>query len=151
MTGLQKLQTPEPAMPRRSSVDVAFSSSTRARIRPPDDLAGPERKLFIDLAVACRADHFENSDVALLVVFCNALVLEKVALAGLKSDGYVTAEGRPSGWLNILAQATRVISTYSRMLRLNPSARHATPASSEPEPISYYEKMSLERGDDGRN
>jgi hypothetical protein len=43
------------------------------------------------------------------------------------------------------------MSTYSRMLRLNPAGRQST-LSSEPEPISYYEKMRLREGrDDGPN
>jgi hypothetical protein len=67
----------------------------------------------------------------------------------LAAAGFVI-DGRPSGWLNILAQATRTISTYSRMLKLNPAGRQSTPAS-DPEPISAYERMALEVQRDGHN
>ena len=133
-------------MPRKSSAAIAFSDNTATRIRPPDDLVGDERKLFIDLVVSTRADHFQDSDIAMLCVYCKALVLERTASAGLKADGYVV-DGKPSGWLPILQAASRTISTFSRMLRLNPSARQSTPAS-EPLTISYYERMNLERRDD---
>jgi hypothetical protein len=60
----------------------------------------------------------------------------------------VTADGRASAWLPLLAQAARVQSTFSRMLRLNPAARSTLPSpESEPAPpVSYYEKMRLLEG-----
>jgi phage terminase small subunit len=138
-------------MPRKSSAAVAFSTtSTAARLRPPDDLTGDARKLFVDLVIACRADHFQDSDTPLLCAYCRAVCLERTASAGLQDDGYVTADGRPSAWLPILQAATRVISTYSRMLRLNPAGRQTTP-SSEAEPVSAYERIALEAARDGRN
>jgi phage terminase small subunit len=140
-------------MPRKSSVDVAFPDSPASRVRPPDDLTGDARTVFCDLVISTRPDHFIESDIPTLCIFCEAIVLAKAATAGLKADGYVTAEGRPSGWLNILAQATRTTSTFGRMLRLNPSARLLTPSPSpEPAPtISAYERLALEAQRDGRN
>ena len=139
-------------MPRKSSAAVAFSTiSPGARLHPPEDLAGPERKLFVDLVVACRPDHFQNSDAVILAAYCRAIVLEKTASAGLVADGHVAADGKPSGWLPILQAATRVISTYSRLLRLNPAGRQSVP-SSEPGAASYYERMSMEaRREPGTN
>jgi hypothetical protein len=137
-------------MPRKSSAAVAFSPSTATRVHPPDDLTGDARKLFVDIVLACRADHFQNSDVALLCIFCRAVILERTASAGLAADGYVTDDGKPSAWLPILAQATRTSSTYSRMLKLNPAGRQSVP-SSEPEAVSAYERMALEAQRDGRN
>ena len=89
------------------------------------------------------------ADAPLLAAYCRAVCLEQTASSELAAAGFVIG-GRPSGWLNILAQATRTISTYSRMLKLNPAGRQSVP-SSEPEPVSYYEKMSLlqdQRDDD---
>src|SRR6478735_7566215 len=129
-------------MPRKSSADVAFSTtSTAARLHPPNDLTGSERKLFVDLVFGCRPDHFQPTDAPLLAAYCRAVCLEQTASCELAAAGFVI-DGRPSGWLNLLAQATRTISTYSRMLRLNPAARQSVP-SSEPAPVSYYERMSL--------
>lgn len=120
-------------MPRKSSADIAFSTSSASRVPPPDDLTGDARAVFVDLVIGCRPDHFQNSDVAMLAVYSRAIVLEKAASAGLKADGYVSSDGKPSAWLPILQAATRTISTYSRMLRLNPAGRQTVP-SSEPEP-----------------
>jgi hypothetical protein len=135
-------------MPRKSSAAVAFSTtSTAARLRPPDDLTGPERKLFVDLVLGCRPDHFEHTDAPLLAAYCRAVCLEQTASS---AAARFVIDGRPSGGLNILAQATRTISTYSRMLKLNPAGRQSVP-SSEPEPVSYYERMALEAKRDERN
>ena len=116
---------------------VAFSTE--------DQLGGPapptgrscrtRPEALVDLVVACRPDHFQDSDAVVLAAYCRAIVLEKTASAGLVANGYVAADGKPSGWLPILQAATRVISTYSRMLRLNPAGRPSVP-SSEPGPTS---------------
>ena len=120
-----------PTMPRRSFAALPFSEASTSRVKPPDDLTGDARTVFVDLVLSTRPDHFQESDVATLCVFCEAVVLAKAATAGLKADGYVSAE--PSGWLPILQAATRTVSTYGRMLRLNPAARSMTPSpSSEP-------------------
>ena len=128
-------------MPRKSSAAVAFSSSTASRLKPPDDLVGDARKQFVDLVLGCRPDHFQPTDAPLLAAYCRAVCLEQTASTELAAAGFVI-DGRPSGWLNLLAQATRTISTYSRMLKLNPAARQSVP-SSESAPVSYYERMSL--------
>lgn len=140
-------------MPRKSSIAVPFSESTATRIAPPDDLiaGSPERSLFIDLVLHCRADHFQPSDAPLLSAYCRALALEQTASGELAAGGYITAEGRPSPWLPVLQHAARTVSTYSRMLRLNPSARHSTLAVPDPEPVSAYERIALEARRDGCN
>jgi len=45
---------------------------------------------------------------------------------------------------NILQAATRVISTYSRMLRLNPAGRQAAAPTSELAPVSAYTRLAME-------
>jgi hypothetical protein len=62
-------------------------------------------------------------------------------------------DGKPSGWLNVLAQATRIMSTFSRMLRLNPAGRQTMPPQSAElaPPVSYYERMTLEAKRDDAN
>jgi hypothetical protein len=144
------MESEERDMPRKSSAAVAFPTTTTAiRLRPTDDLTGPARALFVDLVLGCRPDHFESTDAPLLAAYCRAVCLEQTASSELAAAGFVT-DGRPSGWLNILAQATRTISTYSRMLRLNPAGRQST-SSSEPEPVSAYERIALEAQRDERN
>ena len=113
--------------------------------------AGPERKLFLDLVLGCRPDHFEQTDRPLLAAYCRAVCLEQTASTGLAAAGFVI-DGKPSGWLPILQAATRTISTYSRMLKLNPAGRHAAPAPDRERPtISAYERIALEHSHDDAN
>ena len=132
-------------MPRKSSVEAAFAPSSGTRIRPPDDLTGDARGLFVDTVLSVRAGHFENSDIPMLCIYCRAILLEKKASAGLANDGYVTDEGRPSGWLPVYAHATRTVSTYSGKLRLGPTSRAVAPSSDTEPPATpnAYEKMCL--------
>jgi phage terminase small subunit len=128
-------------MPRTSAASAAIPTGATSRLRPPDDLTGPERALFVDLVASCSANHFQSSDAPLLSAYCRAVVLEKVASA---AAGYV-ADGKPSGWLNVLAQATRSLTVLSSELKLTPLSRQ----SARPEgPISYYERLSLEASRD---
>jgi phage terminase small subunit len=128
-------------MPRNSAASAAIPTGTTARLRPPPDLTGPEKEIFLAAVLACRPDHFQDSDAPLLAAYCRAVVLEKVASGELNASGYVV-DGKPSAWLNVLTAATRSMTVISRLLRLNPVARLAS--SSEPEAVSYYERMSLE-------
>ena len=131
-------------MPRQSAASAAIPTGATARLRPPPDLAGPEREVFLATVVACRADHFQASDAPLLSASCRAVVLEKVASGELAAAGYVI-DGKSSGWLNVLAQATRSLTVLSSKLKLTPLSRQ----SAQPEePISYYERLSLEASRD---
>jgi phage terminase small subunit len=140
-------------MPRKSSKTIPFAASTMECLRPPPDLDDADaRSLFVDIVCACRADFFEASDAPLLAAYCKAVVLERTASAGLKDDGYVLRDGKPSPWLPLLQAATRTMSTYSRMLKLNPAGRHSPLNSPKepPLPVSYFDRMGLlqERRDD---
>jgi len=140
-------------MPRQSAASAGFSTSPPvARLRPPADLGdGPERNLFIEIVMACAPGHFQSSDATLLAVFCRAAVLEKIAASELAAAHYIDAEGRPSGWLNILTQSQRVISTYSRLLKLNPIARAPAPLVAKPQAANYYSKLALESRDESHD
>jgi hypothetical protein len=132
-------------MPRKSSAALAFSPGTATRLRPPDDLTGDARKVFVDLVVACRADHFQPSDAPLLAAYCRAVVAEKIAAGELAAANVV--DDKPSPWLPVWLGKLRAVTTLSRMLRLNPAGRQSVP-SSEPEPISAYERIALEHRDE---
>ena len=137
-------------MPRKSSAAIAFAPSTVARIRPPDDLDGAARNLFVDLVLACRADHFTDSDAPLLARYSRALVAEKVAADELERSSVL--DDKPSPWLQVWQARMRAVTTLSRMLRLNPSARQSTPSSEvAAPPTSAYERIALEAARDGRD
>jgi hypothetical protein len=134
-------------MPRKSSIVVPFAE-TAARIAPPPDLKGAARSQFLDLVLACRADHFDRVDVPLLARYSRALIAEKLAADELERASVI--DDRPSPWLQVWQARMRAVTTLSRMLKLNPAGRQSTPAS-DPEPISAYERMALEAQRDGRN
>ena len=90
------------------------------------------------------SNHFQSSDAPLRSAYCRAVVREKVASGELAAAGYV-ADGKPSGWLNVLAQATRSLTVLSSKLKLTLLSRQ----SARPEEsISYYERLSLEASRD---
>ena len=67
------------------------------------------------------------------------------------ADGYVAADGKPSGWLAVWVQHQRAVTTLSRMLRLNPAARSMTPSPSSEPADQRLERLALEARRDGRN
>ena len=137
-------------MPRQSAASAAIPTGATSRLRPPDDLTGPERALFVDLVASCSdvaatiIERLESSDAPLRSAYCRAVVREKVASGELAAAGYV-ADGKPSGWLNVLAQATRSLTVLSSKLKLTPLSRQSA---RREEPISYYERLSLEASRD---
>jgi phage terminase small subunit len=138
-------------MPRRSaaSFSVLPVPGSQPRLVPPADLNPPERATFVEIVAAKKPQHFEASDLPLLAAYCRAIELERHAALQLATDGYLTAEGRPSAWLAIMAQATKSMLALSTRLKLSPQSRsHSAPARPE-RPLSAYEKLALmENGSD---
>jgi hypothetical protein len=142
LSGSTIVVEPEGAQPcpRQAAASAGVPTSTSGRLRPPDDLTGPERALFVDLVASVAGSHFRQSDLPVLCIFVRACVMEQTASGELSASGCVSSDGKVSPWASILKDAQRAVSVYSRLLRLNPVARQ----SAQPEePISYYEKMSL--------
>jgi hypothetical protein len=117
-------------MPRQAAAAQAFTvnGSTRAMLKPPDDLA---------------PSHFLPSDVPLIAAYAKAIVAERVA-SGELAAAYVI-DDKPSPWLPIWQAKVRALTTLARMLSLSPGGRVASKPSDE-QPISYYEKMALLEG-----
>ena len=136
----------EPTVPRQAAAAAGFSTSTTERLRPPPDLSGPEREVFLATVFAYNADHFRAGETPLLCAFCRAVVREKVASGELQASGYVV-DGRPSPWASLLKDAVRDLTVTSRLLRLTPLARQTSPSSGL-EPISAYERIALEHRDE---
>ena len=130
-------------MPRRSfaSLSVPVVVQPVARLEPPDDLVGPERGVFVEVVLSCPAAHFRPADGLLLAAYARAVVLERRASAELALSGPV-ADGKPSPWLAVLAQASKSMLSLSRQLRLSPLSR--SPTMKKPGPVSYYERAELE-------
>ena len=125
-------------MPRQAAADFGRASRTADRLKPPHDLTGPEREVFLDVVTACSPDHFQPAELHLLVTFCEAVVRKKVAAGELAASG-VVVDGKLSAWTAELKNAIRDLTVTSRLLRLTPLARHSTPVK-EPEHVSRLEQ-----------
>ncbi len=103
--------------------------------------------MFCEVVSACSPGHFKPSDLTVLGAFCRAAVMEKVAAGELTAGGYVI-DNKPSPWASILKDAQRAVSTFSRLLRLNPVGRNPAKPEPEAESMSYYDKMKLAKHDE---
>ena len=136
-------------MPRQSAADAAFGNTASGRIKPPSDLAGPERRLFVELVASCPPDHFREYDLPMLCAYCRACIREQVASAKLSACGYLSEEGK--SWASHLRDATRAMTTLNRALKLSPIARTPLPERREVQSGSYYSRMQLEGSRDEPN
>lgn len=137
-------------MPRQSAAAQSFSvnGSTRAMLKPPDDLDQIERTVFADLIAGTRPDHFVASDIPLLACYSKAIVAERVAAGELAAAPVVSSPNgdRASPWLPIWQARVRSLTTLARMLSLSPGGRVASKPAESDEPVSYYARQKLLEG-----
>src|SRR5258708_1468071 len=110
-------------MPRQAAAAAGFGTgTTRALLKPPDDLDQLERTEFANLIMGAAPNHFLPSDVALLGQYARAVVAERVAAGELAAAPVVSSPNgdRPSPWLAIWVARQRACTTLARMLALSP-------------------------------
>jgi hypothetical protein len=136
----------EGSMPRRGQYGLNVVSLPAQRLVPPPELNEAEREVFTAVVGATDPKHFRESDLPLLVSYVAAVVTEREALDHLRREGWVTAAGRPSGWVVIKEKSHREMISLSLRLRLSPQGRsRVTP---KPARVSAYEKLELEERND---
>jgi phage terminase small subunit len=135
-------------MPRKSAASLSVVVDTQQiRLRPPADMPGREREIFVALIAANPPTHFRSSDLPLLTQYCAASVLSERALDELRREA-VSKDGKASPWLQVFGQANKACMSLSMRLRLSPQARQPNnPTRREPQ-LSAYEKMRLSNADD---
>jgi hypothetical protein len=106
-------------------------------------MSEPARKLFVDLVLGSKAEHFQITDAALLVRYCEAHASAERAEAAIAREPLI--EGKASPWWGILGQANKTVQGLSMRLRLSPQARAPNNPTRPERPISYYDRMALER------
>jgi hypothetical protein len=144
---LKQLEPKVIPMPRKSSAARHFPArSSGERLRPPPELTAIERKIFVDLVGACKAEHFRSSDLPLLICYVHAIALEAALARQINKDGDVLPR-----W----ERACKVMTALSMRLRLSPQSRTPTHTAPRPssnsaalQPVNYFDKMRLENGDD---
>ena len=125
-----------------------YSGSEPFRLRPPKNLRGREREIFIDLVTSVDSRHFRRSDMQLLLRYVEACALCEQAAGELAATGVVVG-GKVSPWFTIYAAACKSITALSLRLRLGPQARQERAHKTTPGPVSFYDEMSLdEEGSD---
>lgn len=130
-------------MPRRSSADLSVIqlNAGASRLRPPASLSEAERTVFVDLVSTNKPEHFQPSDMPLLVRYCEATALGDLAAEHLRTEGAVIG-GRPSPWIVVQEKAVRSMLGLSMRLRLSPQAR-APNNPSRQRATSAYERLRL--------
>ena len=114
-------------MPRKSaaSLSVIPLDSRRSRLRPPASLSEAARTVFLGIVTGAKSNHFQATDLPLLVRYCEAAVLAQEAAEHLRLEGPVVIAGRISPWMVIQEKSVRSLVALSMRLRLSPQSRAA--------------------------
>jgi phage terminase small subunit len=118
------------------------------RLRPPAHLGPIEKQAFIDLTSRVPAAQFVEADLPLICRWCELELQAQTAAAELRAHGMLTAEGKPSPWIAIHAQALKGQSLLALRLRLGPQSRAPRAPKSLPAHMSPMERLLLEGDDD---
>jgi len=130
-------------MPRKSAAELAMTpvAILPSRLKPPVTLSPSAHKEFMRIVTSEPAAHFKESDLSLLVQYCEAVALAERAVKELQRDD------APACWLTRWEKATRAMTALLLRLRLSPQSR--APNNPKRETMTWYEKMALEERQDG--
>jgi len=106
------------------------------RLKPPATLSPSGRKHFLD--IAATVSHLRREHAPLLAQHCEAIAMAEAAAAEL------TRPDADAIWTLRWEKSVRAMATLAMRLKLCPQA---APKQSG-RPLSYYERMALENGDD---
>jgi hypothetical protein len=131
------------------SITSTSPKTAQPGIHLADDLVWGAEAIGTVLGINRERVYYLIKTKAIPAAYCRAIELERHAALQLATDGYLTADNRPSPWLAIMAQATKSMLALSTRLKLTPQSRsHSAPARLE-RPLSAYEKLALmESGSD---
>jgi hypothetical protein len=119
-------------MPRRSAAALTTVTSLETpRLIPPADMAEDAKQVFIDTVLACAPEHFQVADALLLRRYSEAQAWATRAAA--------------EGDAKVFVAMTRTVSALALRLRLSPQARQPRMPKRPAQPVSYYERMAMER------
>ena len=117
------------------------------RLRPPRSLGELEKRAFIDLICAVPSTQFRPSDLPLLCRWAELNVMAEQAAGELQAHGMVGTDGKPSAWFTVYHQSVKALSLLAMRLHLAPQSRgHAAPKT-QPGPVSYYDRLTIEAAD----
>lgn len=131
-------------MPRKSAADLAFNPvhPLPSRLKPPGTLSELARAEFLRIVANESPTHFKNSDLSLLVRYCEGAALAE------RAEVHIRTEDPPSArWLAAWREGTKVMKDLALRLRLSPQSRQPNTPKRPERPLSYYERMALEDDD----
>lgn len=94
----------------------------RTRLEPPKSLGKGAALVFGEIVASADPEHFQRSDLSLLVQYAVACDLASQAQRAIDADGAVIM-GKSSPWIVILEKAHRSMVALSARLRLSPQSR----------------------------
>ena len=99
----------------------------RKRLAPPDNMSAAEQFVWIRMVNACSAEHFLESDIPVMIGFCQAFVQQQRAMDQMKehplfimSDNGKVAQ---HPLVNVHKSLSGTVSNYAMRLRITPSTR----------------------------
>jgi hypothetical protein len=128
-------------MPRKAADALVVPIPTK-RLHPPPGLSEGAKVEFLRIICCEKPGHFIESDLSMLVQYCEAASLADRAMRELQHDA------APERWLRAWEKAVRAMSGLALRLRLSPQSRMPNnPTRRPPERVSYYERQELEAHD----
>src|SRR6516162_5937532 len=110
---------------RKTAAERAISpeiDARKTRLRAPAELSAEERAVYSRIVGSADPQAFVESDLPLLVAYCQAVAQNQRAARGLNEGGDVV-DGKPSPWLIVQREARHSMATLSLRLRISPQAR----------------------------
>jgi hypothetical protein len=127
-------------MPRRSKAALEMETfrvhHEPVPVQPPEGLSESVRAAFIGLVSACDPEHFETSDVTMLVRYATATILAARAETRLLAD---PDDGKA---LAMWEKAVRAMSGLALRLRLGPQSRREK--AKVERPLTWDEKFRMQ-------
>jgi hypothetical protein len=106
----------------------------------------PSFNAFVNVVSTHAASHFKPGDLELLCRYAEAAAAaEEAAFQMAQPGGMVTTDGKVSPWFAIHQQATKTLNALALRLRIGPQSRARTQSKKEPAPMSYYDRMRMQR------
>jgi hypothetical protein len=138
-------------MPRKTADARRFKvGSSPERLLAPIGLTTAEKKIFTDLVVNNKPEHFKPSDLPLLVAYTHSIAAEQALSRRIAKD---------NASLMRWERACRVMNMLSHRLRLSPQSRSPTHSGARPQPDgraaarigNYFERMKVEGNGNGHD
>lgn len=99
----------------------------RKRLKPPVGMSASEQHVWKEMVNSCDAEHFIDSDIPLMVGFCQVFVQQQRAMEQMKNQPFfiMSDNGKVAAHpiVGVHKSLSGTLSNYAMRLRLSPSTR----------------------------